>query len=262
MSEQLSQESIDYLRKFYNDLNNPAAYSGPQKLYEAVKAKGEKSFSYNQIQRFLHSEDTYSLQKPIRHRFRRQRVVVTHIDEEYEADLMVVQNLAKENDNIKYLLVVIDIFSRFLWIEPLQDKTSKNVITGFKNIFKQGRTPEKLRTDKGSEFVNRWVKNYLKSQGIDFFTTQNTETKASFVERVIRTFRAKLFRYFTQKHTYRYIDHLQDLVYNYNITPHRSLNNESPISVNGKNEADLWAFQYLNIKKKSGKEKRKKLVYS
>ena len=257
MRPQLTKDDIEYLRQYYYDWNNPAAYGGPRKVYNALKG----TFTYGQIKQFLQNEDAYSLQKPVRHKFVRQKVVVTHIDEEFEADLMVVQNLSKYNDKIQYLLVVIDIFSRYLWIEPLLDKRSKSIIEAFKTIFAGGRIPEKLRSDAGSEFVNRWVKDYLKSKNIYFFTTRNTETKASFVERVIRSFRDKMFRFLTKNHTYRYIDHLQELVHSYNLTPHRSLHNLSPSQVNDGNEADLWAFQYLTTKKMIKDVKRRYIRY-
>ena len=115
------------LRDFYYNLNNSGAYSGPANLHLILKKKGKK-FTFGQIKQFLSNEDSHSLQKPLRHNFRRPRVIVTHIAEEYEADLMVVQNLSKSNDKIQYLLIVIDIFSRFLWVQPLINKTAAVVI--------------------------------------------------------------------------------------------------------------------------------------
>ena len=94
-------------------------------------------------------------------------------------------NLAKENDNINNLLFVIDVFSRFLWIEPVQNKTAKTVLNGLKRVISK-RKPVRLWVDKGSEFVNRWVKQYLKEQNIRLFTMQNPP-KANHVERVQRT---------------------------------------------------------------------------
>ncbi|XP_069102146.1 uncharacterized protein [Argopecten irradians] len=174
MTRQLTKDDVEYLRQFYYTLDNPAAFSGPRKLYKALKG----SYSYGQIKQFLQNEDAYSLQKPVRHKYRRQRVIVTHIDEECQADLLDVRNLAKHNDKIQYLLVVIDIFSKFLWIQPLSDKKSKSIVEALKKIFADGRIPEKFYSDKGSEFENRWVKGYLDSQNVRFFTSQNTEVKS------------------------------------------------------------------------------------
>ena len=163
-------------------------------------------------------------------------------------------NLAKENDNITYLLFVIDVFSRFLWIEPLQNKTAKSVLNGLKKVISK-RKPVRLRVDKGSEFVNRWVKQYLKEQNIRLFTTQNPP-KANYVEREQRTFKVLLWRFLRHKRNSRYIDGLQSLVDNYNATPHRSLNNTAPKDVTKKNEADLWAYMYLK-KPPTSRQKRR-----
>ena len=187
--------------------------------------------------------DSYSVQKQARHKFRTRQVRVNSIDAQFEADLSYVCNLAKENDNIRYLLFVIDVFSRYLRIEPLKDKTAKSVLSGLKRIILK-RKPVRLRVDKGSEFVNRWVKQYLKDQNIRLFTTQNPP-KANYVERVQRTFKLLLWRFLRHKRNYRYIDDSQRLVDNYDATPHRSLNHIAPKDVTKENEADLWAFVYL-----------------
>ena len=82
-----------------------------------------------------------------------------------------------------------------------------------------------LRTDNGTEFKNRWVKQLLKKEGIHAYTTKN-ETKANFAERVICTIKGMMYRYFLHQQTYQYTDILQDLVYNYNHRPHGSLPND------------------------------------
>lgn len=104
--------------------------------------------------------------------------------------------------------------------------------------------PQKIRADRGSEFVNRWFKQLMKDEGIYFFSTQNPP-KANYVERVQRTIKTALYRFMRHKRSYRYIDHLNDIVNNYNNTPHRSLHDKAPNQVNKNNEADVWAYVYL-----------------
>lgn len=100
----------------------------------------------------MSNQDDYSLQKPTRHPYKRARVVVSDIDNQWDANLADMSSLSKYNKGIKFLLVVIDIFSRFLWVQPLKNKTAKEVVEGFKHIIQKGRKCKKLRTDKGSEF--------------------------------------------------------------------------------------------------------------
>ena len=112
----------------------------------------------------------------------------------------------------------------------MKDKMGKSLIAAFNSILKKGRKPEKLRMDKGIEFVNVSFQNYLKKEGIDFYITSN-EPKAAVVERLNRTLKSNLFRYFTSENTLCYIDDLQDIVDSYNNAYHRSIA-RTPASVN------------------------------
>ena len=205
-------------------------------------------FSKAYLQKWLNGIDPYSIQKQVRRKFKTAQVRVTSIDSQFEADLSYVGNIAKENDNIQCLLFILDVFSRFLWIEPLKDKKAKSVLNALKRVFAK-RKPVRLRVDKGSEFIDRNVKRYMRDNEIYMFTTQNVP-KANYVERVQRTFKSLMWRNLRHRRNYRYIDRLQDLVDNYNSSPHRSLNNTAPKDVTKQNEADLWAFMYLKKKKK------------
>lgn len=96
----------------------------------------------------------------------------------------------------------------------------------------------------GGEFNNTRVKSYLSTNNISYFTTNNTETKANYVERVIRTFRNIMWRYLMSKQSLKYIDVIQDFVDIYNGTPHRSLGNISPSEVKKGNEDNVWDYVY------------------
>ena len=87
----------------------------------------------------------------------------------------------------------------------------KSLIAAFNSILKNGCKPEKLRTDKGTEFVSVSFQNYLKKEGIDFYVATN-EPKAAVVERLNHTLKSKLYRYFTSENMLCYIDDLQDIV--------------------------------------------------
>lgn len=112
----------DYLRKLYYTPGSPGAFAGPEKLYQAVREDGKHNIGRMRIRQFLNNEDPYSLMKPIRRSFLRSRVVVDTIDSMWDGDLADVSNLSSENDGYKFLLVLIDIFSRFLFIIPLKNK--------------------------------------------------------------------------------------------------------------------------------------------
>ena len=105
-----------------------------------------------------------------------------------------VSKIRSHNQNFKYLLFVIDVVSRYLWIQPITDKTS-------------------IKSDKGSEFKNKEVRSFLKKEDIHTFYSQD-ETKHALVERSIRTIKKALCRYFKHKQTCKYLDVLQDFARN------------------------------------------------
>lgn len=239
----------DYLRELYYTPGKPGAYAGPEKLYQAVKQEGKYKIGRQRIRQFLNNEDSYSLYKPIRKTFPRSKVIVNTIDSMWDGDLADVSNIASHNDGYKFLLVLIDIFSRYLFIVPLKNKHHQNIVDGLKLVFQKRRKPNTLRTDKGSEFKNCWVKAFLKKEGIHAIYTQN-ETKANYAERVIRTMKNLMYRYFMKNRTYRFINILQDLVKSYNKRPHRSLGGNAPANVNKENADEIRLESYLSGKTK------------
>ena len=148
-----------------------------------------------------------------------------------------MQAFTKFNRGVKYLLAVIDIFSKYGWLIPLKDKTGKSVASALKNIFKE-RKPEKMLVDNGKELYNKDVKDL-----IEFYSTENEE-KSSVVERWIRTMKEKMWKYFLANSTNVYIDHLSDLVKEYNNTRHSSIK-MTPVKASKKeNEPTVWRNLY------------------
>ena len=195
------------------------------------------------MKQWLSQQDAYTLHKPIRRRFQRRRVVVAGIDYQWQADLVDLMKLAKQNKGYKYLLTCIDVLSKYAWVVPLKNKTGDCLIKAFKSIFKQGRQPLCLQTDKGTEFTNRKFQAFLKQKSVRFFTTHNEETKASIAERFNRTLKTKMWRYFTKHNTHSYIPIINELVKGYNHSYHRSIK-RAPASVNLTNQEDVWNVLY------------------
>ena len=248
-----------HLENIYFDLKSPISYAGPTKIYRYLKNEGRYKVGLHAIRKWLQDIDAYSLQRPLRYRFKTRRVISQGIDALWDVDLADVSNLAKHNDGIRYLLVAIDVFSRYLWVEPLKNKLHQSIIDALRKIFKTGCKPKELRTDKGSEWKNKWVASFLNKQNVHHYVTHNV-THANYSERVIRTLKVLMFRYFTHQRTYHYLDILRDIVRNYNYRPHRALDGKSPIDINKSNEAVVWQQMYMgNMKISKKRYKRGKL---
>ena len=85
-------------------------------------------------------------------------------DEQWEADLVIMDSLSKHSNGYKYLLTVIDVLSKNAWVEPFKTKNGESLVKAFGKIIKKGRNPEKLHTDKGTEFTNRMFQKFLKER--------------------------------------------------------------------------------------------------
>ena len=129
-----------------------------------------------------------------------------------------MQHYAKYNDGYKYLLAVIDVFSKYGWIRALNSKSGIEVATALKDIIdSSGRKPELVWSDKGKEFYNHHVKSL-----VAIYSSENEE-KSSIVERWNRSLKSVTYRYFSANNTYRYIDVIQQIVERYNNTEHTSV---------------------------------------
>ena len=190
------------------------------------------------------------LHKPVRKNFTKRRVMVSKIDEIWAADLVDMQKISRDNKGYKYLLTVIDVFSKYGWIQPLKNKTGLEVEGAFKNIFAEGRVPEKLWVDKGKEFYNQHVKKLLDKLNIEMYSTENEE-KSSVVERWNRTMKNKMYKYFTANMTRTYIDVLPEMVEKYNNTKHRSIG-MTPVEASlSKNLDTVYYNLYKNMPQKT-----------
>lgn len=206
----------DRLSSIYYDPSHPASFGSVAKLLAAVPGASKKD-----ILSWLKGQDAYTLHKPKRKHFKRNRIIVFAKDQLWEADIMDCSNISKFNAGYKYILVVIDVLSKYGYVKLLKSKGAIAVCRAFTGILKLNK-PTNLRTDKGKEFLNSCFKDLTTKHGINHYTTIN-ETKAAVVERWIRTLRMKMAKYFTANNSRRYIDVLGKLIESYNNTKHRSI---------------------------------------
>ena len=163
------------------------------------------------------------LHKPITKSFSKRKVISNGIDKIWSADLVEMQKFSKWNKGIKYLLMVIDVFSKCGWIKPLNDKKTESLSKAFNEIFKKSkRKPQMLWTDKGSEFISKHFKEFLNKSRIKMYHTKNEE-KSTVIERWNRTKKNRMWKMFTASNNTVYWDKIDKLVDNYNNTKHSSV---------------------------------------
>lgn len=228
------------INKIYYDVSNPAGYSSIDKLAKAMHGRMNKK----EVENWLRSQETYTLHKPVQRRFTRNKYILSNYNELWQVDLSDMRTYSQYNDGFKYILCVIDVFSKYAFARPMKKKDSCTVKKCFEDIFTEARaTPRHIQSDKGTEFVSREVRNYFEGRNINYYTTNNPDIKASIVERFQRTLKMKMWRYFTHKNTYKYIDILQDLLHSYNHSYHSSIKMR-PIDVSFNNIMTVWTNLY------------------
>ena len=173
------------------------------------------------VERALLGSLPYTLNRTAVRRFPRMKTFASGVDTQWQADLADMQAQRDANDGYRYILTVIDVFSRYLWCIPLKSKSMESVAEGFEELFKKVK-PLKLQTDQGTEFFNKKMTALMKKYDVKHFHTFS-EVKCSIAERVIRTLRMRLTRLWDARGTFKYIDALPEIVKLYNATKHSTL---------------------------------------
>ncbi|KAL3078404.1 hypothetical protein niasHT_037638 [Heterodera trifolii] len=188
----------------------------------------------------LTSQRTYTLHRQAKRRYRRLPTLAPGLHTEWQADLAIFDRLAKQNRGYKYLLVCIDTLSRQVFVEPVKTKTSTNMIIAFGRIFKRSKyIPWKVLTDQGKEFTARAVQHFFRARDVEHFCMLTSpQFHAGMAERANRSIKERLYRYFTERNTYKWIDVVQDIVRAINHSPNSSIGMR-PADVNFKNAEAL-----------------------
>ena len=126
-----------YLKDIYLDPSHPASFGSLDHLYKIVKKEGKHKISHSQIKKWIQKQESYSLNKGLKRKFERGRVIVEGIDDQFDIDLASLIYYADDNDGYKYLLVVIDIFSHYGWVQPLKDKTANEIVKAFDKVLQE-----------------------------------------------------------------------------------------------------------------------------
>ena len=185
------------------------------------------------------------LHKPIIRKFNKRKVYSQFEDNIWGVDLADIQSLSRKNKDIKYLLCVIDLYSKYAFVIPLKDKKGISIVNAFNKIKKQAnKKPNKIWVDQGGEFYNNFFEKWLSDNDIIMYSTYN-EGKSVAAERFIRTLKNKLYKHMAATGKNVYYDVLGDIVNKHNNTKHSTIkikpidvNNNKRVYIDKHNEKD------------------------
>ena len=208
------------LQKLYYNPLFPGSFGGVERFYREVK-KIHPKVKKDTIALFLRSQPPYTLHKQYKRPQKFRKTLVYGPRDLWQIDLMDMQGYAKENRGFKYICIVIDCFTKFVWIKPLKSKTATQVVKSLSLLLMTER-PNLLQADQGTEFFNKNFSKMLEAFGPKLYHTYS-DKKASQVERVQRTIRQRLGRVFTLNSNNKWIDIIDDVINSYNNSFHRSI---------------------------------------
>jgi hypothetical protein len=205
------------LKQNWINKNKKYAFSGISKIYEHYRG----AIPIKKIQNELAEIPTYTRHKEGKKNKEFNPFFVYKVHEMWQADLMYLPDYKKESKGYKYLLCVLDVFSRKMFIRKLRTKDTNTVVKNFDSIHHEmNKTPEKIVVDKGSEFKAESFQKYCEFFGINLIFTYN-ESKAAHVERAQRSFQNILYRILEEHQSKDFLKYLDDTLHIYNNRKNR-----------------------------------------
>lgn len=233
------------LADVYFNPDSPACYAGVNAVFKEAKRRNKK-VRLEVVKQFLSAQDAYSLHKPIKKRFSRNKMTSPGLNVKWQIDLADLQKIKTYNKGYCFLVVCIDVFSRFAHVEPVKNKRADTVALAFAKIT-QRHSPWILYSDKGKEFHGAFEK-LLKTEGIRHVYATSTDVKCAIVERFIRTLKTRIWKHFTRMKTKRYYDVLPKIVDAINHSTHRIID-RTPASISYANQNEVWKSQLPVVEK-------------
>lgn len=216
---------MEDLAKIYFDPKT--GFTNLKTLYKKQKQAG-LNYKYNEVKQFYEDQAINQVYKKTT-KVKKYNKIISHFHQtgEMQGDLMILSKYAKFNKNYSYLFNCIDIFSRKAWAFPLKRKSPEEIAPCIEKIFKSVPKDHwrSLSFDKGSEFQGS-VKKVMDKLKIKRYVVDphspNAKNKQAMIERFNYTLWMRLKKYMAKNNTYKYIDVLDDIIYNYNHTVHSS----------------------------------------
>ena len=233
------------VKELYNDPKFPASFTGQQRFYSAQQ-QINPSNSLGSVKQKLRSVDSYTLHKPTKKIKLFRRVQTKGINYLYQCDLVDLSTFHSDNDGFKWIITIIDTFSKKAWAFKMKTKSGQSIVKVMGPFFEEN-TPKKIQFDQGTEFYNKLFLKLLEKHKIKHYSVYS-EQKASIIERFNRTLKERMFRYFTSIGSHRWIDILQNLIDGYNNTKHSSIS-MAPNNVSTSNENKVREILFPKIKK-------------
>ena len=248
------------LRRLYYGPGESSSYSSAKRLYDAAKRENS-NVTLKGVKEWLRKQVAYTRHKKPRLTFPRRKVLTLRIDYTWASDLIVVDSSVNFNNGYQYILTVVDLFSRKLWVRKLKQKSKKEMEAALRSIVEEnhGKSPYKLWTDEGQEYL--CLKDLYEEMEIERYSTRNPKIKSSYAERMNKTIQDLLYKAMTARNTARWIDLLDDAVSIHNDRVSSVLHGLTPNEAHEKRNEEFLRAKFLEdfakYKKQFARQKSK-----
>ena len=207
---------MDRLYELY--YNPKTGFTSARKLY----LKLNKEVPMSQIKEFLERQQVHQLHKDSRQIPTFSPIVVYSVNDQWQIDLIDLSKYSRWNTGFKYLLCGIDVFSRKSFVVAMKKKSDTTIAM---KLILDVQKPILIQSDNGTEFLNHSFQNLLQAKGVRHITVNvGDHNRQGLIERFNRTLEGIIAFYQESRKSNRYIDVLEDIVFNYNHTYHRGVN--------------------------------------
>ena len=229
-TEKQKQRAAAIKKEFYDP---KTGFWSVDKIHKKLQAKN-MNISLDEVKDVLKNQLVNQIFKPMNKPKKKRFTTITAAKprHQYQMDVLDLKNYTKFNKGFRYLMNVIDVYSRYAYAVPVKTKNETDVVAAFKKVVEVMGKCENLNTDLESSFLGRLFQSYLEQQGIRHWQHNPNDDKRNMaiVERFNRTVREVLTKYFYSRDTKDWLTILPDFITNYNSTFHTTIQ-EEPIQV-------------------------------
>lgn len=220
-------------------------FPGVNKLWELAK-KEKLRVKFKDVKKFISSQRVSQLYKP-KPKLKYLPIVTATPDTDFQMDLLDMQNFYHSNSHYRYILLVVDIFSRKAYAEPLKKKTPEEVLRGLKKIFEVSGIPSIMASDNGTEYKGVVSKYFKENKIVHRENEVGDHQVLGVIDRLARTIKNKIYQNFTAEDNTKWLQPLKDIISTYNDTPHSRLDNMTPNEAH-KFSSDTRTIHYEKVK--------------
>ena len=240
-----------YLASRYYDPSKPGSLSGPEAFYQGLKKTARYKISRKQVRNFLLTQDNFVTHRRANYIVKPMRkIIASKVDQVWSTDLCLFTSpqFVSANEGYKYVLVIVDVLSKYADAAAIKTKSPIDVVKGFEEIFARGRIPKCLQSDRGTEYYGSVVKKMYEKYGI-FHYSSHSSFKAANSEIFIGNFKSKLYKIFQQNSSFNFISHIRDVIDGINHSHNSALpKGMCPLDVTEDNEEEVFDYIFLSPK--------------